>query len=160
MAHHPCPVILAPWSLHLIPCPIIPITPQGRKPPEEPPYAKTFNGELTSEVVDLRLPPQPHAGSSLVVPEPSHGTAAREAMSRAWVEHVRLLQLGSHIWLATLEKEASCGRTAGSHCAGCCCAGSSSFLLLLLLPLLLHACSDCVSSARPPLYICEKGDGY
>ena len=59
---------------------------QGRPPPDEPPPPMLTDGELSAEVVDLRLPPPPFNGGSAVLNDP--GGAAREAMAHEWVAHL------------------------------------------------------------------------
>ena len=59
---------------------------QGRPPPDEPPPPLLTDGELSAEVVDLRLPPPPFNGGSAVLNDP--GGAAREAMAHEWVAHL------------------------------------------------------------------------
>lgn len=62
-------------------------------PPDEPPPPAVHEGELTSEIVDLRLPPPPY-DASLLLPRGEKGETslqtgvAREAMASAWAHAV------------------------------------------------------------------------
>jgi hypothetical protein len=65
----------------------------GRSPAAEPPPRPIDDGELTAELVDLRLPPHPYGRSLVLRDELANGAsgaalAMREAFAGAWAAHV------------------------------------------------------------------------
>ena len=62
---------------------------QGRPPPDEPPPQIIYDGEITSELVDLRKPPSPYDTSLLLMNDLANGNGEkREAYAHAWANEI------------------------------------------------------------------------